>query len=58
MLRVSVVAQSSDTKVTGPVPGPSVLHADVTLNKTAKIALGSASLVSDQKAAVVIRSVC
>lgn len=58
VLRVSVAAQSSDTKVTGPVPGPSVLHADVTLNKTAKIPLVSASLVYDQKGAVLIWSVC
>lgn len=55
---MSVAAQSSDTKVTGPVPGPSVLHADVTFNKTAKIPLVSASLVYDQKGAVLIWSVC
>lgn len=57
-LRVSVAAQSSDTKVTGPVPGPSVLHADVTLNKTAEIPLVSASLLYDQKSAALIQSVC
>lgn len=48
---MSVAAQSSDTKVTGPVPGPSVLHADVTLNKTAEIPLVSASLLYGQKSA-------
>lgn len=31
VLHLSMAAQSSVTKVIGPVPGPSVLHADVTL---------------------------
>lgn len=45
-----VSAQGSEAKVTGPVAGPSVLYADVTLKETAEIPLVLAVFVHDQKA--------